>query len=58
MKMTREERERQLQEMATTQAGRDEIHRLYQACFPSGDFPPRGTLVIKTILDHEYPVPR
>jgi hypothetical protein len=56
-KPTRQEREKQLRAMLGTQAGKDELDRLFYACFPPGVMPTIGTSVVQTILAKEYPQP-
>jgi hypothetical protein len=53
-KLSRQEREQQLCAMLQTQQGKQEVERLFFACFPPGVMPPVGSLMIQTILEHEY----
>ena len=53
-KLTREQREQQLRGMLQTPHGNEEVQRLFMALFPMGVMPPIGSLMIQTILDHEY----
>ena len=57
-KLTREKREQQLRQMLNRPDGKGEVERLFLNCFPPGKAPPIGSLLIETILDHEYGPPK
>ena len=54
MTVSRKFRQRQLQNLLQTQQGQTEVQRLFAACFPPGVVPPAGSLMIETILNHEF----
>ena len=54
-KPTREERERQLRAMLRTQEGIEQVDRLLMSYYTPGTVPQPGTLMVQTILNHEYP---
>jgi hypothetical protein len=56
-KPSRDERERELCQLSLTPQGRARIMELFNACFPSGAMPPKGSPKIETILGHEYGPP-
>jgi hypothetical protein len=53
-KLTRAERERQLQRMLIFASGQQDVERLFLGCSPPGTVPPNSSLMIQTILDHEF----
>jgi hypothetical protein len=52
--LSREERAAQLRSMLETDQGREEVHRLFIACYQPGIMPSSGSLIIETILAHEF----
>lgn len=56
-RMPREARERELRHIVQTQDGCDRLLSLIQKYegLPSGTYPPMGTLLVATVLEHEYP---
>ena len=56
--MTREQREAELRDLLTTQRGKEEILAIlkeHAGMMDQGNLPPFGTLLVETILNHEFP---
>lgn len=55
---TRDERQTELRQLAATPNGINKIYQILTTdCIPFAKLP-IGTLLIETILDHEYPRPK
>lgn len=52
---SRSEREEQLRQRMQTPRGCEEVQELFRSLYLPGVVPPIGSLVIQTILEHEYP---
>jgi hypothetical protein len=55
--MTRQEREAELNQLLTTQRGKEEVLATlkHHAGITNGNLPPFGTLLVETILNYEFP---
>jgi hypothetical protein len=51
---SREDRRRELQTELASPTGKQEVYRLFRACFTPGVVPPAGSPIIETILSHEF----